>query len=48
MFAEIDKLRGTKYVERFGALTRERLLVKAQQICAKYAIGLIAWTKSRI
>lgn len=42
MFAEIDKLRGTKYVERFGALTRERLLVKAQQICAKYAIGLIA------
>lgn len=42
MFAQIDLLLGKKYVERFGGLTRERLLVKAHQIFAKYAIGLIA------
>lgn len=42
MFSEIDRLLGTNYVERHGKLTREQLLVKAQQICARYAIGLIA------
>lgn len=42
MLAEIDKLIDTNYVERFGRLPRERLLVKAQQVCAKHAIGLIA------
>lgn len=42
MFAEIDRLLGTNYSETFGRLTRERLLVKAQQVCARHAIGLIA------
>lgn len=42
MFAEIDRLLGSTYVERFGKLTREQLIIKAQQICARYAVGLIA------
>lgn len=42
MFSEIDRLLGTNFLERHGKLTREQLLIKAQQICARYAIGLIA------
>lgn len=41
LFAAINELLHENYVERFGSLTRERLLVKARQVCAKHAIGLI-------
>lgn len=41
MFAAIDGLLGTDYVGKHGALPRERLLVKAQQLCARHAIGMI-------
>jgi hypothetical protein len=41
LFAAIDELLNENYVDRFGGLTRERLLVKARQVCAKHAIGLI-------
>ncbi len=42
MFSEIDRLLGTQYVQRYSKLPREALLVTAQQLCQRYAIGLIA------